>query len=347
MPYTYDHGSGTSGDPYQVWTADDLNGVRDHLAAYFIQRANINLSGWGNWNPIGSWSPINTGGDWLSGRYDGNNCVISGLTVNTADWSVGLFGYIYGGTVPRVRINNATISGERFAGGISGYLLDGTIEDCSFNGSIYSNSINAGGIVSQNEGGTIERCFVRGSAEASSDWVGGITGYNTGTILDCYSRASVEGRFDVGGGIGQNASPGHVENVYATGLVTGSSGFTGGLMNRTWDTAHVVNCYYDEETSGQTDTGKGEPRTTAQMTYEPATNTYVDWDFDAIWTHDTAYTINAGYPYLFAVEPTFAVHSKIATAWKSGPAWIKKDGQWKAVTQGWIKEGGAWKPIIP
>ena len=53
MPYTFTHGAGTA-DPYQVWTAADLNGVRDHLSAHFIQIVDIDLSGYENWEPIGT-----------------------------------------------------------------------------------------------------------------------------------------------------------------------------------------------------------------------------------------------------------------------------------------------------
>lgn len=35
MPYAFANGAGTEADPYQVWTADDLDGVRDYLNAHF------------------------------------------------------------------------------------------------------------------------------------------------------------------------------------------------------------------------------------------------------------------------------------------------------------------------
>ena len=54
MAYTFAHGTGTAADPYQVATADDLNGVRDYLSAHFKQMADIDLSGYANWEPIGT-----------------------------------------------------------------------------------------------------------------------------------------------------------------------------------------------------------------------------------------------------------------------------------------------------
>jgi len=49
--------------------------------------------------------------------------------------------------------------------------------------------------------------------------------------------------------------------------------------------------YYDKETSGQDDTGKGIPKTTAEMMQQ---STFETWDFTNIWR------INEGnsYPYL-------------------------------------------------
>jgi|GEM_PF-1892670 hypothetical protein len=54
-----------------------------------------------------------------------------------------------------------------------------------------------------------------------------------------------------------------------------------------------IPCYYDTDTSGQNDTGTGEPRTTTEM---KALNTFINWDFDAIWNLNSG--INNGYPHL-------------------------------------------------
>ena len=67
MAYIFTHGSGTAEDPYQVETADDLNGVRDYLSAHFIQMADIDLS------EIDNWVGIST----FSGTYNGNKKIIS------------------------------------------------------------------------------------------------------------------------------------------------------------------------------------------------------------------------------------------------------------------------------
>src|SRR5690606_1913414 len=54
----------------------------------------------------------------------------------------------------------------------------------------------------------------------------------------------------------------------------------------------ISNSYYDTETTGQSDTGKGEGKTTAEM---KSISTFSDWDFSEVWeiNHE-----NNGYPNL-------------------------------------------------
>jgi hypothetical protein len=64
----------------------------------------------------------------------------------------------------------------------------------------------------------------------------------------------------------------------------------------------VNNSYWNIQTSGQSSSAGGFPRTTAQMTYPYDSNTYVDWDFSNVWEEDTENT-NGGYPYLLPPSP--------------------------------------------
>ena len=326
MPYTYDHGSGTSGDPYQVWTANDLNGVRDHLSAYFIQMSNIDISGIANWLPIGAketpepnwWNTP----DPFNGNYDGGAHVIYGITINNGgQWYSGLFAVLgTGAVVTRLGFDNVNIYEEgTFATAYGGVI-------CGWN---Y---------------GTISRCFARGSVSIAYAAGGLSPVVHGGSIENSYFGGSVHIIYPggyAGGLVGADDAGSTVHHCYAYATVTGDD-VAGGLM--AYSTETVVNSYYNSELTAYS--AAGDPRSTAEMTYPPASNTYAGWDFATIWLHDTEYTINSGYPYLFG-DAAFAVHSKITAAWKSGPAWIKKDGQWKSVTAGWIKEGGTWKPIVP
>jgi len=58
----------------------------------------------------------------------------------------------------------------------------------------------------------------------------------------------------------------------------------------------VIGCYYNYETTGQSDIGKGEPRTTIQMTCPYLPVTYLGWNSSShIWQDDIDNT-NDGYP---------------------------------------------------
>ena len=84
MPYAFTNGAGTEADPYQVWTAADLNGVRDYPSSHFIQMKHIDLSVYLDWSPIGNVNIEEMNYDpAFSGSYDGNGYKISNLTVLT------------------------------------------------------------------------------------------------------------------------------------------------------------------------------------------------------------------------------------------------------------------------
>ncbi len=91
-PYVFDGGDGTYENPYLVSTAEQLNAIRFGLSQHYKLTADIDLSGWGNWIPIGSndaYGGINSGGtnyairhiSTFTGSLDGNGHVISGMTI--------------------------------------------------------------------------------------------------------------------------------------------------------------------------------------------------------------------------------------------------------------------------
>ena len=99
-------GNGEELTPYLVEDAEDLDAVRNDLAAHYKQTANIDLSGYANWVPIES-----TWNNGFSGLYDGNNFTISNLTqdlVGTTyefEWGMtGLFGYCEDATLKNIKL---------------------------------------------------------------------------------------------------------------------------------------------------------------------------------------------------------------------------------------------------
>ena len=92
-PFKFEGGTGTLKDPYLIKTADQLNSVRFGLSKHYKLIADIDLSKWGNWIPIGGTPAY--GGSWIkkypqaadagcgefTGSFDGNGHVISGMTI--------------------------------------------------------------------------------------------------------------------------------------------------------------------------------------------------------------------------------------------------------------------------
>ena len=94
-----------------------------------------------------------------------------------------------------------------------------------------------------------------------------------------------------------------VRNSFSTGIVSGEN-MIGGFIGYIWDDCSVEDSYWDIETSGLTESAAGEGRSTTEMTYPYAENTYVDWEFEEIWLADMDYEINDGYPYLLEIDYT-------------------------------------------
>ena len=90
-PFEFAGGSGTLEDPYLIQTAQQLNAMRKGPENHYKLIADIDLSQWGNWVPIGATSAYGfMGGGWdkaekgafaFSGSFDGNGHVISGMQI--------------------------------------------------------------------------------------------------------------------------------------------------------------------------------------------------------------------------------------------------------------------------
>ena len=92
-PFEFEGGTGTLKDPYLIKTAEQLNSVRDGLNYHYKLIADIDLSNWGNWIPIGGTpayagafirkhpEKADAGCGVFTGSFNGNDHVISGMTI--------------------------------------------------------------------------------------------------------------------------------------------------------------------------------------------------------------------------------------------------------------------------
>ena len=190
-----------------------------------------------------AWVPIGNSSSPYTGTFDGNGCTIKGLTIDSSDNYIGLFGYVgEGGCVQNVNLEGGSIKGNSYVGGVAGYIDKGKVSNCYNTGAV-SGIGRDGGVVGYNYYGTVSNCYNTGKVEGHGNNVGGVAGGNNGgTVLNCYNTGKVEGRGAVGGVVGTNTKSGTVENCYNTGDVEGNSS-VGGVAGYNYGSGEVSNCY--------------------------------------------------------------------------------------------------------
>ena len=127
----------------------------------------------------------------------------------------------------------------------------------------------ASGLVGYNHStGRVTASYATGSVTGGGlvSSIGGLVGWNQGTVTASYATGSVTAgslAASIGGLVGWNRSGGTVTASYATGRVSGGNQHVGGLVGQNNGT--VTNGYWDTQTSGQSGSGGGDGKTTAQL----------------------------------------------------------------------------------
>ena len=256
--YTYTVSLAAAKDPgytiegngsYTVTSADGLMNVAELVNG---GKTDINITLDKNIDLTGKeWTPIGTESQSYTGTFDGGNHTITGLTINqSATSNVGLFASIAeGGTVKNLTLKDVNITADSNAGAIAGENR-GTIENCSVSGSVTSSSNNSyvGGITGWNYRGTITDCHSSATVEGKA-YVGGIAGQSDATITACYSTGSVTatknnttGYSFAGGVVGYNNGAVLIA-CYATGSVSGGGDFVGGVVGSN-ENGTLTACYH-------------------------------------------------------------------------------------------------------
>lgn len=128
-------GAGTEADPWQIATAEQLDLIRNDLTAHYVLTADIDLSGFENWIPIGAFQPLSDAPEdaeiphpdyAFTGSFDGAGHTISNLKVSSeAPMGAGLFGCAFGtenGTakIAHFTLKDVDVSGCYLVGGAVG-----------------------------------------------------------------------------------------------------------------------------------------------------------------------------------------------------------------------------------
>ena len=264
------------------------------------------------WAPMGPFISVSDPYG-FSAILEGNGSVIDNLFINRTlpnGGRLGLFDTIAsGGKVRNLGFTNVNVTGSNQIRGNSGIRAGalagrnaGLVRNCYSTGTVrVSNSVSAvaGGLVGYNRYGKVYTSHSSASVAASNIVgghlaVGGLIGYGwkaqvaasyaTGSVTVTDSPAWYGG---AGGLVGRNVgSP--IRAGYSTGAVTLSSTsgvLAGGLVGEnSWSYGSdgiVTDSYYNSETSGQSDSGKGIAKTTAELQSPTGyTGIYANWNLD-------------------------------------------------------------------
>ena len=210
--------------------ADEVNAGDSKSDKTYLLANDIDLSGYPNWTPIGTFTPNSPQANCpFSGVFDGQGYSITGLKMSGNEDSKGLFGYTYSGAIRNVVIRNPEIEGKDQVGALVGYQA-------------YSNQ-------------GIKNCAVIGGKIQGRSHVGGLVGYmEESPIQNCYSTCEVVAMdFYAGGIVGDHRVVASIRNCYATGNISGT--YSGGIVGVAQDVKRCV-------ALGQTVTGKSSNRVT-------------------------------------------------------------------------------------
>jgi hypothetical protein len=231
----YGGGSGTADDPYQIWTAEQMNAIGaepNDWGKHFKLMADIDLSafdGGGGRPPFNIIAPNAGPANWMlpgqpfTGVFDGEGHTISGFSYRGTDRrSVGLFGCVAG---PQAEIRNL---------GLADVTVENDEGQCT------------GGLVGYN-GGAVTGCYGSGAISGQYD-VGGLVGVNAGRVRRCHFSGMVGGQSRAGGLIGSSDESSEVVCCYSEGTVNARDSGAGGLIGE--NSGDVIDCHSSAEVGG-------------------------------------------------------------------------------------------------
>lgn len=314
----FSSGTGTMEDPFVISTADELNNMRNNLAAHYKLETDIDLSTWIETNsPETGWQPIGTSATPFTGNFDGNGHAIENIWISMDSENVGFFGAV-GGNVTIKRLAIIIADGKRITGTSNVGILTGLstavegnkqtqIEEVYVAGNVESKGNLVGAIVGRNNNQNISivNCYVKGNVFATADGVGGIMGSSYGactTLIDkCYvlNNIQVDGGGSTGGILGTVSAPdASIEQMNATISncvainktitvrdATPSRIFAWAKQDKITLSNNLAfsGCTINDAPFSSTDAnGKnGQDKDAEELAIQ---STYDGWDFESVWT---------------------------------------------------------------
>lgn len=272
-------GSGTQNDPFLIANAEQLDLVRKAMDKHYKLIADIDLSGYNSWIPLGLNPHTADFFDAIpfTGTFDGNGHVISNLTISNFKRGSGLFSVIEGkanGSYDDVYVRNL---------GIENIL-------------IHSTSVDVGALAGEVRYATISNIYIRNRLGNGfiygSMSTGGLIGRVHNSILENVFNENVLIMTTSGGGIvgfylSELPDSGYMKNVYTIGEVANTWGqkpsFGAIVGSLSLDKSpEVINGYWNSFCNGCTfNVNLGKEVTNPEQLKQKAT--FSQWDFDSDW----------------------------------------------------------------
>ena len=231
-------GTGTAEDPWQISTAEQLYRIHDDLTAHYILIADIDLSAYENWTPIGAFQSLSDAPkdaevphpDYaFTGTFNGDGHTISNLTVSSdAPMGAGLFGCAAGTENGAAYIRNFTLKNVN----VSGFYLVGGAVGLQFMNCPVS-----------------DIHLVGENTLTGMQGIGGIVGTGFDLISNCSATADIVVQGNDGacaGLIAGGTTMSSVKNCEVTGgKITADGNATwgfGALCGAPWGAAEITDC---------------------------------------------------------------------------------------------------------
>ena len=249
-----------------MWVEDvnQLQAIDTNLDGNYALRNSIDATATSSWNNNEGFKQIGTANNEFTGKFDGLDYNIFGLTINrSGENNVGLFGVVDGANINNVTLVGGSITGGQSVGAIVGSARDSVISN-STNSTAVNGDYNIGGIVGDAQNSTLTNLIntgTIGAATGDGNRIGGLVGnlqdsslggnsYNLGAVTSVghdvgglvghaydatigdgtnlvYNRLDVTGAYNVGGIVGNMESNSTVQNAENSGTVEATEYYDG------------------------------------------------------------------------------------------------------------------------
>lgn len=228
-------GSGTQEDPYQIYTANDLQNINGH--SWYKLMNDIDLNGV-------KWQPIGRNGATMA-NLDGGGFTIKNLNVkDSASDFCGLFSTLQDATITNLTLEGCTVDGGSKTAVLAGDMTSCTISNVTIIKANVKGDANVGALAGNAYYCTLQNVQVLESTIGGSSLVGGIVG--TADRLDITLSSfngDVTGSGNVGGICAKANSATKISRSCTSGTVTGTGTDTKAAGIVAESRAYVTDCF--------------------------------------------------------------------------------------------------------